>query len=323
MASKRLDLLDKKIISALNQNIRATYSEIAKKTRSSKEVVNYRIKRLVDEGIIGHFVTIFGLGYWSYKILIQFENISSQDEKELLKFLTDHHDINWLTPCSGNWDLVFAIMAKNPAHFEKIWREIQIKIGKFILDYKMSISVGSQTFGHTYVLKSVKEDKASNLKPREHMIELDDKDKKIAKILHGNARAKLTEISAKTKIPVDTVKYRIKRMEESNIIKRYRLILNPEKMGYNRYEVFIRGSNLTGKTLLKFKEYCKQNPNVEYFCVCVGSWDIEMTVHFKTNTELRKFVIDVKNEFGNHIKSFETISLFNTVNFIYFPEELR
>lgn len=316
----KLDLLDRKIINALNQNVRASYSEIAKKVRSSKEVVNYRIKRLVDEGIIKEFVTIFGLGYWAYKTLIQLEKISAEEEKEIIKYLVDHPNINWVTPCSGNWDLVIAIMAKDPAHFDKILREIVGKVGKYLQDYKISTSIGSKTFGHTYILGSVKEDKTVSKKI---VLDFDGKDKKIAQILRNNARAKLTEISAKTKIPVDTVKYRIKKMEEHGIIKRYRLILNPSKLGYNRYEIFIRCVNLTDPVISKFKEYAKQNPNIEFFCKCVGSWDIEFTVHFKTNGDLRNFVLDVKKEFGEYIKNFESISLFETYNFIYFPEELR
>ena len=319
----KLDLLDRKIINALNQKVRSTYSEIAKQVRSSKEVVNYRIKRLLDNGIIKEFVTIFGFGYWAHKILIQFEKISSEEEKELLKYLVDHPNTNWVTPCSGNWDLVLAIMAKDPAHFHKILREILGKIGKHLQDYKLSTSIGTQTYGHTYILGSVKEDKKEHMEAKFARIELDEKDRQIAKILHHNARAKLTDITAKTKIPVDTVKYRIKRLEEGNLIKRYRLILDPSKLGYNRYEIFIRCVNLSDAIINKFKEFGKQKPNVEYFGKCVGSWDIEYTVHFKTNTELRSFVLEIKEEFGGYIKNFELVTLFETYNFIYLPEELR
>ncbi len=318
---QKLDLLDKKIINALNIDVRSSYSSIAKKVRSSKEVVNYRIKRLLSEGIIKEFVTIFGLGYWAYKILIQFEKITPQEEKDIVNYLSKHPNTNWVTPCSGNWDLVFAVMAKDPAHFDKALRDILSKIGKYLQNYKLSTSIGSQTFGHTHILGTVKGMK--KIKRNVGVaLDFDVKDKKIAKILHKNARARLTEISLKTKIPVDTIKYRIKKMEDNGIIRRYRLILDPSKLGYNRYEIFIRCVNLTDNIIQKFKEYGKQNPNIEYFSRCVGSWDIEYTVHFKTNEELRTFDLDIKKEFGEFIKNFESITLFETYNFIYFPEEL-
>jgi len=319
----KLDILDRKIINVLNQNVRAPYSEIAKKVRSSKEVVSYRIKRLIDQDIIKHFVTIFRFGHRPYKILAQFGKIDSQEEKEIVDYIANDPDTNWVTSCSGNWDIIFVIMARDPTHFDQIWRRLSKKIGKFVQDYKISISIGSQTFGHTYVLGSVKEDKDLNLKFNFSEITLDRKDKAIAKILHGDARAKIVDISRKTKIPVDTIKYRIKRMEKANIIKRYRLILNPSKLGYNRYEIFIRCTTINDHLISKFREYAKQNFNIEYFGRCIGSWDIEFTVHLKDNIELKNFVLDVKKDFGGEIKSFETVTLFETRNFIYFPEELR
>ena len=319
MADIKLDLLDKKILNALNQNVRASYSEIAKKVRSSKEVVNYRIKRLIREGVITQFVTIFGFGYWHYKVLVDFAKIDVEKEKEIIDYLTKHSNLRWITPCTGGWDLIFAVTAKNPEHFDTLLREILSKIGDYLRDYKVATSIGSHTFGHTYILGAVKEPEKVK---RVGKLEFDERDKQIAKILHRNARATLTEIYKKTNIPIDTIRYRIKKMEKNSIIKRYRLILDPSKLGYHRYEIFLRCVNLSDKVISKFRQYAKQNPNIEYFSRCVGSWDIEFTVHFKTSDELRKFILEVKQEFGEYIQKFETVTLFKTRNLEAFPQEL-
>ncbi len=315
----QLDVLDKKILNQLNQKPRASFSEIAKKARASKEIVNYRVSRLKKEGIIKEFVTIFGLGYWAYKVLIDFSQIDVEKEKKILEYLTNHPNANWVTSCSGGWDLVFAVMVKDPEHFDKVLRQIMGKLGKHVREYKVATSIGSQTFGHTYILGRVKEPEKIQRKKKE--FDFDEKDKQIARILHKNARAHLMEISTQTGIPVDTVNYRIKKMEQNSIIKRYRMILNPSVLGYHRYEIFIRCINLTDPIISKFREYAKQNKHIEYFSRCVGSWDIELTVHFKTSDELRKFILEVKQNFGENIQKFETITLFETLNYVYFPEE--
>ncbi|MBI4919013.1 Lrp/AsnC family transcriptional regulator [archaeon] len=147
---ERLDLLDKKIIFELNKDVRASFADIAKNVRASKEVVNYRIKRLIDAGIIKEFITNFWLGHCAYKILLQLEKASN--ETEIIKYLVNHPNINWVTTCSGNWDLSFAIMAKDPEHFDTLLREIFSKIGKHIRNYTMAISVSSETFGPRYIL---------------------------------------------------------------------------------------------------------------------------------------------------------------------------
>jgi len=53
-----IDLKDRKILYHLDLNCRQSNAQIGKKVRLSKEVVNYRIKRMEEEGII-IFPTVF------------------------------------------------------------------------------------------------------------------------------------------------------------------------------------------------------------------------------------------------------------------------
>jgi DNA-binding Lrp family transcriptional regulator len=315
-----LDALDKKVLSALNRDVRMSLTQIAKEARTSKEVVHYRIHRLLERGILKEFITVFNLNYWAHKVIVQFQNISAEEEEGVITYLVAHPNTDFVSPCSGNWDLVFAIMAKDPAHFEQVLREITTRIGKYIHDYRVGTSVGGYTFGHNYLLRQVHEVKPPV--PKQHHA-IDEKDIGIMRVLRTDARAKLTEISAKTGIPADTVKYRIKQLREQRIIKRYRLILDSRKLGYTRYEMFIRCTHLSDALVNRFVEYAKQHPNVEYLGRCVGSFDFTLTVHLKQSSELREFVLEIKKEFGKEIQNFESVTLFSTLKYTYEPEELR
>ena len=55
--SQELNLLDKKILYELDLNSRIPISTLAKNVRTSKETVNFRIKRLIKNGYIKGFVT--------------------------------------------------------------------------------------------------------------------------------------------------------------------------------------------------------------------------------------------------------------------------
>ncbi|MFH1211381.1 MAG: Lrp/AsnC family transcriptional regulator [Candidatus Woesearchaeota archaeon] len=314
-----LERLDLKILAELNKNPRSPCSAIAKRVGSSKETVNYRIRRMISKKIITQFTTSFGLGYQAYKTVIQLKNTSPEEEEEIIRFLAQHPNINWVTPCSGNWDVIFAIMAKDTIQFNAILREITNRIDKALEDYAFSIDIMPRIYGHTYILKNINEDKAIDQKN----IMLDEKDKKILRILHTDARAKIVDISGTTEIPADTIKYRIRRMEKEGIIRRYRVIIDRTLLGYHRYEIFIRCINLSKSVLAKFEEYAKQNPNISFFSLCAGSWDIEFTVNLKDNHELRDFIVEVKKQFGDQIKTVESLTLFNTLNFSYYPEELK
>ena len=54
----KIDLKDRKILYCLDLNSRSTLGDIGKKVDLSKNVVAYRIKRLMQMGIIRNFFTV-------------------------------------------------------------------------------------------------------------------------------------------------------------------------------------------------------------------------------------------------------------------------
>src|SRR3989338_5909449 len=85
-----LDQIDRKILYELDINARQSASQLARKLRKSKETVNFRINRLIKNGIIKGFYAItntskFGLYY--YKVYLKFKNISSKKSDEILKYI--------------------------------------------------------------------------------------------------------------------------------------------------------------------------------------------------------------------------------------------
>ena len=84
MAEKvvKLDLKDRKILFELDLNSRQPYAAIAKKVGLSKQVVKFRVERLVRKGVIKKFVTLWNiskLGYSQYNIYLRFKRINYRD----------------------------------------------------------------------------------------------------------------------------------------------------------------------------------------------------------------------------------------------------
>ena len=78
-----LDIKDKKILSELDKNARQSNSQIGKKVRLSKEVVKYRIDKMVENGLIFRFHTVinyFKLGIQKFKVYLR---LVDADKKKL------------------------------------------------------------------------------------------------------------------------------------------------------------------------------------------------------------------------------------------------
>ncbi len=65
------------------------------------------------------------------------------------------------------------------------------------------------------------------------MIDLSELDKEILKILSQDGRTPAAEISRKLNSPATTIRSRIKRLEELNVISGYRAVINMKKLGFS------------------------------------------------------------------------------------------
>ena len=87
----KIDLKDKRILKELFVNARTPYSIIARKVGLSKEVVHYRIKKLMDKGLLWGFNTIYNvqkLNWEIYLIYIKLRNINNEIEQDIIKSLS-------------------------------------------------------------------------------------------------------------------------------------------------------------------------------------------------------------------------------------------
>ena len=105
----KIDKTDKKILLELYKNGRINYSELSKKLKTSKEVINYRIKKLTEKQIILKTIPIINyskLGYNIYRLQIKFTNISKEKKTELIKKFEKLPNISWIVSLEGNCDRV-------------------------------------------------------------------------------------------------------------------------------------------------------------------------------------------------------------------------
>jgi len=84
-----IDLKDRKILYQLDVDSRQSFSEIGKKVRLPKNVVSYRINRMIKAGIIKNFYSVIDaskLGYISFRFYLVFQYTNPDIEKEIINY---------------------------------------------------------------------------------------------------------------------------------------------------------------------------------------------------------------------------------------------
>ena len=129
-------------------------------------------------------------------------------------------------------------------------------------------------------------------------VSLDEKDREILMMLMGNAKVSAKDISASIDSPVTTVYSRIKRLEDSGVVKGYKPILDAGKLG-RPTTAFIFASftyrppgvdkdldqRETAKKVGRF-------PEVQEVHIIAGDWDFLIKVREKDVAAVGRFVVD-------------------------------
>jgi len=134
-----LDKTDLDILNILASDSRAPLLDIGNKLNVSSKVVSYRIKQMIDKGVIQRFKALFDLdilGIDYYKVLFSFKNITEQREKDFLAYMRINPYVIIVVTTIGGADFEVELNVENNKQFRKIMDDIELKFSDIIIKYE-------------------------------------------------------------------------------------------------------------------------------------------------------------------------------------------
>lgn len=317
----KLDAKDRKLVALLENNSRATLSELAKEVKLSREAINYRIKRLQENGVIKSFIAMVNftkLGYTSFALYFKLQNVTEKEEKEIIESLKSNKNIIWFASVGGSYDLVVELVTKDIQDFNVHYNNLLSQFHKFIARSEVIIRLEQNQLPRSYI----HELKQENTKISTSPIKLDEADKKILLLLSQNARIPNIEISKKLNLPQTTVSHKIKNIQKSGIITKYSIFLNPKQIGYQSFKTLIYLREFSTDASKKILAYAKQKQTIYYHVKCIGKWNIELESDAKDLQDFQQTLIDIRNHFSDIIQDMEFIAIFDEHKYTYFTETM-
>jgi len=319
-----IDERDKKILAELDNNARQTDSEIAKKISTSKQVVNYRIQKLISKEIIHNFYTIVDiskLGLDFYYVFLQLENINKEQEENLLKRINKLGYVGWLVGGTGRWDVVVGVNADSIINFERYLSQIINLCGNHLHEYIFTALVGAEHLSYKF-LKSKGDSYGIKQESIRNVIKLDSSDKKILKTISQDARLPITEISEKTKLPLHVVNYHLKNLVKNKTIEGFKPKLNINQLGYQWHLLLVQFKKINKSREKQFIEFCKQHKKIYYITRTIGNYNLMLDLHVSNAEEFKEVLLDIKDEFSDLIKTYESMTIFEEYKIDYIPSQI-
>ena len=319
----KLDLKDRRIIYELDINSRQSNSKIAKKVGLSKQVVSFRIRKLIKEKIISFFYTIIDiskLGFTVHKNFLRLQNFDRKTELRFIDFLVNNPNIVWIASCDGKYDIAFGIWARDTEHLDRTIKELNKKFGQYISERQIATIIKGEYFIRDYIIKkkpSAFRESFFGAVPK--LSKFDDVDWKILLELGKNSRITAVDISKIINVSDDTVRDRIKKLEKSGVVRHYNIVPNESKYPYLHYKVLIGLRNLSEDKEKLLTEYCRLNTNIVYIVKALGPWEFEIDMEVKNMEQFREIMMEIKTKFKDIIKDYSALNIYKVHKYNFCP----
>lgn len=334
-----MDAFDRKILFELDCDSRQSASELARKVKLGRDLVQYRLDRLKSAGILNKchaMVNPYKLGLTAYKTYLKLES-NRERVDQFVKELSENRRVTWLAECYGKWDLIFSVLARTPKEFYELHDRLFSDYNDLIMGSSISTLIDWWWFPKKYLLNRpsaqlsdgpdaldiTSESRILQLPtddvrkewsfvipeftfgttPDEYV--LDELEYGIIQLLSQDARMSVTDIASRVHSTPAIVKYRIQKLEELGVIAGYRVDVDHRVLGMTlfRVQVFLRDYNL--KKELELRDYCRHHPHITHYIHQLGECKIEFEVDAKDHDQFNAVIDQVRERFSQTVRSMD------------------
>lgn len=304
---KELDSKDHRILYNLFLNSRQSLSSIGKKVGLPKNVVKYRIDRLVENKIIQNFtamIDVFKLGYSVYRLYFVLQFVSPEKEKEIIEYFTNSENTWRVESSKGRYDLLVTVLVKNHNHFFSFYEDTLKEFRYYFKE--IFFSQLYEMFGYKQAI--LFDESSSNKKEYEYryngeIVKIDDTDYKILYLISKNTRINSIEIAKNINTTSSTAISRIKKLIEEGIIQKYSIDIDSNKIGYKSFIVNISIRNYDKKNHII--SYLSTIPFISEIHKTIGGYDLELSL-FTLNFEyFHRLMEELRNKFPEDLTSYD------------------
>ena len=322
----KLDVKDRKILYQLDHNSRQPLSDIARAVGLSKQVVGFRLKRLLDEHILLSCYTVIDiskLGFTVHKNFLKLQNLDKDKEQEIIEFLKLHPNVVWVASCDGAFDLAFGTWAKDMAFLDKTLAELSKKFGDCIAERQIATIIHGEYFTREYLVekKHTGDLRQSFFGAVPSPAAIDEHDWIILMAVSTNARMTAVELAGKTGLSADAIGVRIRKLEKSGVIKHYTIVPNESAYPYLHYKVLVNFRNPSPEKESALLEYCRMHRNIVYVVKALGPWSFEIDIEVESIEEFREVLMDIKTRCNELIKEYSSLHIYQVHKYNFCPSK--
>lgn len=143
ISSQKIDKKDIEILKIISEDALLPLHEIGGKVKLSADAINYRIKNMIDSGIIIKFIPVLNytsLDYNLHTLLLNISGLDEAKEKVLKEFLSGDKNTLWAVKTIGRYNVLIYLLVKNIEDLQDTVMKLRSLFPKQINHYETLIA---------------------------------------------------------------------------------------------------------------------------------------------------------------------------------------
>lgn len=305
-----LDIKDRKILYQLDLNCRQSNAQIGKKVGLSRKVVEYRINRMEDEGIISGYwtaINTYRLGYYVFRIYINFIDVSSSVKNEIIQYFCGAKNLWAVLTAKGPVDLDVILWVNDVFKFNMKWEETMHKYGKYFSDASVSILTEVISCKKSYLLPDEYDTDrtmyVTNCSGRP--IQIDETDYRLLDLIALNGRLSTIELADKLDCSSQKVNYHLKGLMKKDVIKAFRVSIDNDALGWKSCSIHVYLKDHSKKQQM-IKHVCKNPYMFDMMSKSIGWSDFCFQLIIKSMDGVFDIMEELEEKFPDAIRKQES-----------------
>jgi len=148
------------------------------------------------------------------------------------------------------------------------------------------------------------------------MIKLDLKNRKILYELDANSRQSYHKLAKKVGLSKDSIIYRINKLQEIGIIKKFHTVIDVGKLGFISFRLYLKLKSVNKKKEKEIINFLKEKKQITWLVSIEGEYDLGAWILAKSVKEMNSLWKNLLKKYGNFIEK-RNLTIFTKVS--YFP----
>ena len=317
-----LDARDRKLLLAIDFHARDSYAHLAKAVGSSKQAVDYKLKRLQKLGVIKGYYALVDttlLGYFYCRLLVTLQGASDEVINEITKELLKEKRVLWLLTTQGQYDLLIDLWTLGLDEFRVFAEDFMSRFGKYVKRKSENIITNTIHFQNRYLTRQSSTEEF-RLKQSDKRVQIDDIDRKLLSELCKDARIHVVKLAKVVKLSSVAVARRIRNLEREGVIAGYRPNIDHNKLGFGYYKILLNLSIPSRENLHAVKEYIKHQPLSLYIVEGVGiPGDLDFEIVAQSPFQIDELIRKLRSTFPGLISDYAALLYTSVLKVSYLP----